>query len=107
MPTGELEPLHQHDWQVEAVFQGPRLDGLGMLVEFVSAEQSLRAVLEPLRQANLNATPMLAGASPTAEQVARHLFSQLRRRLGPQAPLKAVYVWETPDRAAAYWESTP
>lgn len=101
MPGGSVEPLHGHDWRVEAVFRGPRLDAVGLLVDFEKAAEALRQVLAGLNHANLNTVGALAGGNPTAERVARIIFEQLRQSLGG-CPLAAVYVEEAPGCEAGY-----
>jgi 6-pyruvoyltetrahydropterin/6-carboxytetrahydropterin synthase len=102
LPDGSLEPLHGHDWRVEAVFRGQKLDGLEMLIDFEIASAVLRDVLADLRRANLNMLPAFADHNPTAEVVARLIYNRLRDRLGSTAPLAAVYVEEAPGCIAGY-----
>lgn len=99
---GALEPLHGHDWAVEAVFRGEELDRIGVLVDFEEIDRALRAVLAPLHHACLNEVAMLAGVNPTAEHVARAVFERLRERMPAGSPLWAVYVREAPGCTAAY-----
>lgn len=98
---GSLEPIHGHDWKVEAVFRGPELDGIGVLTDFVPVQKALAEVLGGLHHQNLNDAPLLGGKNPTAEHVARVVFEQLRERL-PAAPLLAVYVEEAPGCIAGF-----
>ncbi len=100
---GELEPLHGHDWRVEAVFRGPKLDEIGVLVDFVLVEQTLREIVARFHHGNLNDVPELADRSPTAECVARRVFALLQGELGPDVPLAGVAVEEAPGCVAAYW----
>jgi 6-pyruvoyltetrahydropterin/6-carboxytetrahydropterin synthase len=101
MYDDELEALHGHDWRVEAVFRGPTLDRIGLLVDFVAAEKALRAVAAQLHHVHLNEAMLLQGLNPTAEHVAQRIFEELRERM-PEAPLAAVYVHEAPGCTAAY-----
>lgn len=102
MYDGRMEPLHGHDWEVEAVLRGPELDRIGVLVDFTAIEEALRAVVAGLHQACLNEALMLAGLNPTAEHVARRIFEELAARLGPEVPLAGVYVREAPGCTAGY-----
>lgn len=99
---GQKEPIHEHDWIVEAVFRGPDLDKMGMLIDFTVAEQALRSVVELLDRTNLNEAPFSVGANPSAECLARYLFDALGNRLEPTAPLVAVYVREAPGCIAGF-----
>jgi len=99
---GLQEPAHTHDWIIEAIFRGPSLDEMGVLIDFMVAEKALRGVVDPLDHTNLNEASISAGANPSAERLARYLFDELRARLGPTAPLAAVYVHEAPGCTAGF-----
>ena len=101
-PDGQLEPLHGHDWKVEAVFRGLNLDGSGMLVDFITVQEALRAVSAQFHHTDLNDHALLDGQDPTAERVAVVFFEQLRLRVGEAAPLAAIYVRESPGCVAGY-----
>ncbi len=102
LPDGSVEPLHGHNWQVEAVFRGSSLDDCGLLVDFTAVQQALAEVLEPLAGRNLGEVPELGGGNPTAELLARHVYERLHGRLGSQAALTAVHVEEAEGCVAAY-----
>jgi 6-pyruvoyltetrahydropterin/6-carboxytetrahydropterin synthase len=87
---------------VEVVFRGAELDQIGVLLDFVKVEEALRGVVAGLHQSYLNEAPLLAGLNPTAEHVARRVFEELGKRLGPGAPLEAVHVREAPGCTAGY-----
>ncbi len=97
-----LEALHGHDWKVEAVFRGPQLDTIGVLIDFTAASAALEQVLAELQYADLNRAALLKGANPTTELVARIIFENLRERLGSSSPLWAVYVEEAPGCIAGF-----
>jgi 6-pyruvoyltetrahydropterin/6-carboxytetrahydropterin synthase len=99
---GRLEPLHGHDWAVEAVFRRDRLDRIDVLIDFVQAKNALDAITRQLHHTHLNEAPLLGGKSPTAENVARCIFEALVDRLGQDSPLEAVYVKEAPGCVAGY-----
>ena len=99
---GQQEPAHTHDWIVEAVFRGPGLDENGVLIDFTAAEKALQIAVDPLDHTNLNEAPFSAGANPSAERLARHLFDVLGAQLGPTTPLAAIYVHEAPGCTAGY-----
>jgi 6-pyruvoyl-tetrahydropterin synthase len=58
-PSGELEPRHEHDWRIEAVWSGRRLDDRGLLVDFACAEQVLRRLASTFEGKHLNEHPRL------------------------------------------------
>lgn len=107
LPGGVVEPVHGHDWKVEAVFRGIQLDGAGLLIDFDQASVVLDEVLSELNYANLNSRSEFVEANPSAERVARLIFDRLRGQLGQQAPLSAVYVEEAPGCIAGFLTDAP
>lgn len=102
MYDGELEPIHGHDWRVEAVYRGGRLDEIGVLIDFVAVQASLDAIANQLHHTHLNEATLLEGDNPTAENVALRIFEQLHKMM-PEAPLAGVYVNEAPGCVAGYF----
>jgi 6-pyruvoyltetrahydropterin/6-carboxytetrahydropterin synthase len=100
-----IEPLHGHDWRVEAVAAGDTLDGSGLLLDFAELQRALSEVVGALHHGDLNALSPFAGLSPSAEVVARHIFVEVRRRLGRDgSALSRVRVFEAPGCSATYAE---
>ena len=99
---GMLEPLHEHAWRVRAEFQGQKLDPAGLLVDFTIVKQLLEQIADKLRGRDLTQVAALAGENPSAENVARYFYEQLKGRFGPAVRLIAVAVQEAPGCWASY-----
>ncbi len=98
-----LEPLHGHDWRVEVTVAGETLDGSGLLLDFEDLKRVLAAIVGRYHYGDLNTHPDFHGQSPSAEVVARHIFDEARRLLGPAgAALVRVLVHEAPGCSASY-----
>ena len=101
-----LEPLHGHDWRVEVVAAGERLDDAGLLIDFEDLRRVLGEIVARYHYGDLNTHPDFAGQCPSAEVVARHLFRELRAGLGAAgSALVRVRVHEAPGCSATYAES--
>jgi 6-pyruvoyltetrahydropterin/6-carboxytetrahydropterin synthase len=100
--AGRREPVHGHNWKVALVVGGARLDGDGLLCDFHALEQALDAILAPLRNVDLNATPPFDRVNPTAEHVARHIADSVAVALPPGVLVRSVRVTEAPGCAAVY-----
>jgi len=101
-----LEPLHGHDWHVEAVAAGEQLDPAGLLIDFVLLKRALDETASALHHTDLNARSEFASLSPSAEIVARHFFDEIVRRLGASGgTLSRVRVVEAPGCSATYAKS--
>lgn len=100
-----IEPVHGHDWRVEATAAGDALDAMGVVVDFENLKHAVGAVAETLHYRDMNEHPGLQGESPSAEVVARYFFREVRARLGDEGRLlRRVRVWEAPGCSAAYQE---
>jgi 6-pyruvoyltetrahydropterin/6-carboxytetrahydropterin synthase len=98
-----LEPIHGHDWRVEAVAAGDALDGIGVVIDFEHLKKAVAEVAARFHYADMNAHPDLAGKSPSAEEIARYFFDEVRKGLGSDgALLRRVRVWEAPGCSATY-----
>ena len=102
LPSGAMEPLHEHDWRVTAILRGPELDKEGFLVDFCFVRQEMDRILDPLTGANLNEHPFLAGMPPSAEAVARRVFEALDRLDWRGPELAGVAVVESPGCSAVF-----
>ena len=97
------EPIHGHDWRVEAVAAGSELDGLGVVIDFEHLKKAVGEVAARFHYADLNAHPDFAGKSPSAEEVAKYFFDEVRKGLGTDGRLlRRVRVWEAPGCSATY-----
>jgi 6-pyruvoyltetrahydropterin/6-carboxytetrahydropterin synthase len=100
-----IEPLHGHDWRVEVVAAGERLDGMGVVLDFEHLKRAVGEVAARFHYKDLNAHPAFAGQSPSAEAVARYFFQEVRQGLGAEGKqLRRVRVWEAPGCSATYCE---
>jgi len=100
-----VEPQHGHDWRVEVVAEGERLDPLGLVVDFEHLKAAVGDVCRRFHYADLTSHSDFAGQSPSAEAVARYFFHEVRRAMGEEGgKLVRVRVWEAPGCSASYRE---
>jgi 6-pyruvoyltetrahydropterin/6-carboxytetrahydropterin synthase len=100
-----IEPLHGHDWRVEAVAAGERLDPIGVVVDFEVLKEAVGEIAARFHYKDINQHPAFAGRSPSAEAVARYFFEEVRRGMGEAGGLlRRVRVWEAPGCSATYAE---
>ena len=100
-----IEPLHGHDWRVEVVARGEALDAIGVVVDFEDLKRIVGEIAGRFHYGDLNAHPGFAGKSPSAEEVARYFFREVRQALGERGgQLARVRVWEAPGCSATYSE---
>ena len=100
-----IEPQHGHDWRVEVVAAGERLDTLGVVVDFEHLKHAVASICARFHYGDITSHPDFAGQSPSAEAVARYFFREVKRALGAEGEqLVRVRVWEAPGCSASYSE---
>jgi len=99
---GPCERLHGHNYKIEVAYTGTELDRSGLLVDFGDIKKALNAILDELDHRFLNELPAFAGISPSAENIARYIYTELEKTTFDRATLASVAVWETPNQYAIY-----
>ncbi len=97
---GTLEPVHGHNWKVKVTVFAPRLDAIGVVMDFHELERRLDKIIAPLHSRHLNELPAFQSINPSAENVAHHVARSLR--LPESVKLDSVEVWETDENSAVY-----
>ncbi len=102
---GKTEPMHGHNYRVQVVVEGKRLQNkVKYVTDFVALRKALRATVEKLDYSNLNEVPPFTKENPSAENVAFYISQELKRRWRERGvKLVSVTVWETPESAARYF----
>jgi len=98
-----LEPLHGHNWRVRVTVASPKLDSIGVVMDFHELQRLLDTVIHPLHNRHLNdVPPFSAELNPSAENVAFHIGRTLEPTLPTGVKLTRVEVWETSANRATY-----
>ena len=102
---GNCENLHGHNWKVEVSVIGKELQENGLLVDFKDIKEATREALEELDHRFLNELPSFRDKNPSSENIARHLFQVLSRRMDPEkVRISKVTAWESDTACATYME---
>jgi len=100
---GKCENLHGHNWKVEVVMRGERLEGGGVLIDFREIKEATREILKELDHHYLNDLPFFCEHNPSSENIARYLFERLAQRLNDEnRRLYRVSAWESADACATF-----
>lgn len=100
---GPCAQLHGHTWHIEVVIIGHDLDAIGLVVDFKDLKKKLKEVIMPLDHVCLNDLPAFKGINPSTENLARHIYRDLKNRVLPLT-LKHVRVWESESASVIYYE---
>ena len=102
---GKCENIHGHNWRVRVVIEGERLDGTGLLVDFIDVKDLMGSVIARLDHQFLNEVAPSDVTNPSAENIAEYFYEQMSTGLaGTPVPVKIreVKVWETDIQSASY-----
>jgi 6-pyruvoyltetrahydropterin/6-carboxytetrahydropterin synthase len=100
---GKCENLHGHNWKVQVVIEGEKLDETGLLVDFIDVKNLMAHVIERLDHQYLNEVPPFDLVNPSAENIAEYFYQQMTEGLA-NAPVRvhSVKIWETDIQSATF-----
>ena len=105
--NGKCANIHGHRWQVEVSLQGPELNELGILVDFMDVKSMLKEVMEVFDHKMVNDVPPFDRLNPTAENIARFVYeemsSKLNTQIKPGIVLTRATVWESESASSTYF----
>ncbi|MDD2679920.1 MAG: 6-carboxytetrahydropterin synthase QueD [Candidatus Omnitrophica bacterium] len=97
---GKCEELHGHNWKVEVEVASPKVDKIGMVMDFKCLKEKLYSILEKLDHKYLNSIAYFKKINPTSENIAKYIYDNLKNKI---RGLQAVTVWESDKASATYY----
>jgi 6-pyruvoyltetrahydropterin/6-carboxytetrahydropterin synthase len=105
---GKCEQLHGHNYGVAVTVEGRVLQAdTELLLDFTDLKRMLKMVLEQLDHHFLNVVPPFDRINPSAENVSRFIWQNLRPHLSDAVCLHSVTVEEKGMQSATYMETDP
>ena len=102
---GDCARLHGHNWIIRVYVRCGKLDEIGMGLDFRVIKENVRDVLQELDHAHINELPSFRDLNPTSENIAKHLYGELSRRINTDSiRVSKIKVSETPQAGVFYWE---
>ena len=101
---GKCENVHGHNYRCQVTLEGEQLDSIGLLVDFVELKRAVHAVLDRLDHTWLNDFPPFDVLNPSAENIAKFIYDEVRSLLPAREGVKLAQVklWETDTCSAIY-----
>lgn len=99
---GNCERLHGHNWRVEVTVESGVLDGRGIAIDFRTIKSALSELLSRFDHLYLNDVPPFDALNPSSENLARHLFEEMGKKVHAPVRIARVTVWESDDARAEY-----
>ena len=81
---GKCERLHGHNFAVELTVEGDKLtENVELLLDFKVLKRALKEELAALDHQIINEVPPFDRLNPSSENISRHIFQNVARRLAP------------------------
>lgn len=104
LPDGTKEPIHNHDWLVTTAVTTDKLDEMGVVMDFHVLKAMVGTITAELDNAALGELRYFHRNNPSAENVAKHIYSRLRGELPHGVKLQSISVVEEPGCSAEFSE---
>ena len=105
---GKCENVHGHNYKVRVTLEGPELDSIGLLYDFIHLKRAIRDVTNGVDHKFLNDQAPFDVINPSAENLAKYFYDESNNRLksvtGGRVRVKNVTVYETDTTTATYSE---
>ena len=103
--SGPCKKMHGHNWRVEVEITGEKLDKIGMVVDFKEIRKATNLVVDELDHEFLNNLEPFSEDNPTAENIARYIFTKLSEEFSDKnVKVNSIKLWETDKSAVSYKE---
>jgi len=100
---GKCEELHGHNWKIEVIVRGEKLNSAGLLIDFRELKECTNKILEELDHSFLNELPSFRNRNPSSENIAAYIFEKLSDTLdGNHIEVTKVTAWESDTASASY-----
>lgn len=113
---GKCENVHGHNYKVRVTLEGSDLSSIGLLYDFKDLKEAIQCAIRKLDHRFLNEIPPFDEVNPSAENLAKHFYEEIRRLLaapaansgnsqnhGAPCRVERVTVWETDTTTATYF----
>jgi len=103
MVTEKCENMHGHNWKVEVVVVGDRLNEAGVLMDFGELKAHVAGIMSRLDHKYLNELDFFQDGNPSSENIAVFVARSLSDRLqGEGVWVSRVSAWESEDACATF-----
>lgn len=105
-PKGGTEMPHDHHWVIEAKFRSETVEDIGFNIDFRKVDHIFQEIFHVYQGKTLNEFEPFTKISPSAENLAKHIYEKLSDALrNEKVGLASVTAWEDPEHGATYTPS--
>jgi 6-pyruvoyltetrahydropterin/6-carboxytetrahydropterin synthase len=101
---GPCARVHGHNWRVKLEVQAKDVDEIGITIDFTELDKKLWEVIGPFDHQLINSVPPFDKINPTAENLVKYIYRQLKINLSEKVSLLRISIWETDEYMVSYEE---
>ena len=102
---GKYENLHGHNWTAQVTVEADELNPIGVGKDFVELKEMVERIQSRLDYQNINEISPFDKENPSAENIARWLFLELKTQIDTESTrIKRVEICELEGCGASYFE---
>ena len=101
---GSCGEMHGHTWKVRVEVETDSLDDIGMTLDFKDLMIKSNSVIKRFDHRCLNQISPFDKENPTAENIARYVYSEVEKLLPEHIKISEVIVWESSNYGVKYSE---
>ncbi len=99
----KCENMHGHNWKIEVLVTGEKLDEAGVLMDFGIIKKHVAEVMWLLDHKYLNELEFFKNDQPSSENIAAVVARELQKRIdNTVVSVSPVAAWESEDACATY-----
>jgi 6-pyruvoyltetrahydropterin/6-carboxytetrahydropterin synthase len=102
LPDGSKEHAHSHNFSVTAYVGTEKMTDMGLVMDFRCLKAMLDNIVAEFDNVALDRIGYFKKNNPTAENVAKYVYEQLRPKLTKDVILEAIEVIEEPGCLAKF-----
>ncbi len=103
---GMCKDLHGHTWKVRVEIVTNRTNEIGISFDFKELKSITESVIQRLDHGHINDIPPFDKENPTAENLARYIYREVRQKLPTFVRISQVTIWESAIYAISYSEES-
>lgn len=101
---GECANIHGHNWKVKIEVECRQINEIGISVDFKVLKSVMNEVLAEFDHKDLNKLDYFKKINPSAENISRIIYENLKMKLPEVVNIKSVEVFESEHYSARYEE---
>ncbi|MDD3886215.1 MAG: 6-carboxytetrahydropterin synthase QueD [Victivallaceae bacterium] len=102
---GDCCNLHGHNYRITVTVRSPKLDDIGIALDFKKLKSEVDSLLAEFDHKNLSELPVFADTNPTSENLAQLIYRRISLKMnGGAIKVHRVRVGESDTSAVTYFE---